>query len=530
MTATPARLRLPRRREPAAEETFNRRLIAPMILGSVLNPVNSSMIAVSLVPIGVAFGAPPSQTAWLVSALYLATAIGQPVVGRLVDAFGPRRLYLAGTSLAGIAGILGALAPTLGVLVAARVLLGFGTCAGYPAAMSLIRSESRRTGRDNPAAVLTMLSVANQTIAVVGPTVGGLLIGLGGWRTIFTVNIPLSLACLVLGTLRLPRRPRRPDPGRDPGTGRLAGIDLAGIALFAAMLTALLLFLMNPRAADWYLLALAAGAAAGFAARELRAAQPFIDLRVLGGNLPLLATFGRTLLTFTVSYGFLYGYTQWLEEGRGLSASAAGLVQLPTFLTAIIISTTTGRRRAVRGKLLVGSTAQVAACALLLLLHPASTVWLLVGVAVAAGIPRGLNSLANQNALYHQAEPARTASSAGLLRTFTYLGAMASSAANAAFFHHHADTGGLHHLALFMLAIAALLLVASLADRSLRRVGRPESSPAGPRLAVTESAAAEPADSQPAGPPVPLPRPGHPSPAARPPRPATAQVDEPDGD
>ncbi|MET8876227.1 MFS transporter, partial [Nocardia sp. NPDC004604] len=94
---------------------FDRGLIAPMILGSILNPINSSMLAVALVPIGKAFGAPPSQTIWLVSALYLATAVGQPVLGRLVDRYGPRTLYLIGTALVGIAGVLGALAPGLGV-------------------------------------------------------------------------------------------------------------------------------------------------------------------------------------------------------------------------------------------------------------------------------------------------------------------------------------------------------------------------------------------------------------------------------
>src|SRR5437660_1273734 len=83
--------------------------------------------------------APPSQTAWLVSALYLATSIGQPVAGRLVDIYRPRRVFLAGTSLAGVAGVIGVVAPNLGVLIIARVLLGFGTCAGYPAAMYLIR-------------------------------------------------------------------------------------------------------------------------------------------------------------------------------------------------------------------------------------------------------------------------------------------------------------------------------------------------------------------------------------------------------
>ena len=118
----------------AAPPTFDRRLLAPMILGSILNPINSSIIAVALVPIAIGLGAPASQTAWLVSGLYLATSIGQPLAGRLVDTYGPRPLYLIGASLTGVAGLLGLFAPNLGVLIAARVILGLGTCAGYPAA------------------------------------------------------------------------------------------------------------------------------------------------------------------------------------------------------------------------------------------------------------------------------------------------------------------------------------------------------------------------------------------------------------
>src|SRR6185503_11305152 len=106
-----------RRRFRLPQDGFDHRLLAPMVLGAILNPINSSIIAVSLVPIGVAFGAPPSETAWLVSALYLATATGQPVVGRLVDTYGPRKLYLIGTALTGVAGIIGTLAPSLGMLV-----------------------------------------------------------------------------------------------------------------------------------------------------------------------------------------------------------------------------------------------------------------------------------------------------------------------------------------------------------------------------------------------------------------------------
>ncbi|MGV9252725.1 MFS transporter [Streptomyces sp. NPDC003697] len=438
---------------------FDRRLVAPMVLGSVLNPVNSSMIAVALVPIGAAFGAPPARTVWLVTALYLATAVGQPVVGRLVDMYGPRRLYLLGTALVGVAGLLGVFAPSLGALIAARVLLGLGTSAAYPASMQLTRREAERTGRDSPAGVLTALAVANQTVSVVGPALGGLLIGAAGWRAVFTVNLPLSAACLVLGARRLPKESGTAGPRRD--------VDLPGMGLFAALLVSVMLFLMQPRLAHWYLPLLAAVAAAAFAARELRRAEPFVDLRVLGGNRPLLATYLRQLLGYTTSYAFMYGYTQWLEEGRGLSASAAGLVLLPLSASALAVSSLTGRREAIRVKLVVGGVVQVAACAALLLVGSGSPPWVLLAAGAVMGVPQGLIGLANQNALYRQADPARIASAAGLLRTFMYLGALAASAATAAFFPHRADTSGLHDLALFMLAGSALLLASTLPDRSL---------------------------------------------------------------
>jgi MFS family permease len=95
-----------------SDDGFNPKLIAPLVSGAVLNPINSTIISVALVPIGVAFGAPPSATAWLISALYLATAVGQPVVGRLIDVFGPRRLFLPATALVGLAGVIGTARPT----------------------------------------------------------------------------------------------------------------------------------------------------------------------------------------------------------------------------------------------------------------------------------------------------------------------------------------------------------------------------------------------------------------------------------
>ena len=453
---------------------FDRRLLAPMMLGSILNPINSSILAVSLVPIGAAFGAPPSQTAWLVGSLYLATAIGQPVVGRLVDIYGPRRLFLTATVLVGLAGVIGMVAPNLGTLVLARVLLGLGTCAGYPAAMYLIRSEARRTGMTSPAGVLTALAVTTQTITVIGPALGGLLISVGGWRATLAVNVPLALAGLLLGARYLPRTARG-------ATGPIRElVDLPGIGLFAPTLIALLLFLLAPHVDRWYLPAAAVVLGTLFVLWELRAANPFIDVRVLGGNLPLIRTYVRQVLAAIVGYAFLYGVTQWLQDGRGLSAAEAGLVQLPVFGTAMLVSSLTGRSPRIRGKLLVASVGQLVASVLLLLVGPATPVVLLLGVMVVLGVPQGLNSLALQNSVYHQADPARIGSSAGLLRTSMYLGAMFASAATGAFFPHQADTPGLRQLSWFLIAVAAAYLAITLVDRSLALVGQAPKPPATP--------------------------------------------------
>lgn len=275
------------------------------------------------------------------------------------------------------------------------------------------------------------------------------------------------MVAVVLGRLRLPEQPHP----RTAGRGGLASqVDLPGMGLFAAMLFSLLLFLMNLRAGDWYLPVITVVAAVGFTLRELRAKTPFIDLRVLGGNAPLLATYGRALVAYIVSYAFLYGFTQWTEESYGLSPFHAGLVQIPMFLVGIGVSVTVGRRGGVLGKLLLGGVGQIAACALMLTLTAASPIWALVLLAVVFGVPQGSNSLALQNSVYFQADPERTGSSAGLLRTFAYMGSMIASSATAASFGERASTEGMHHLAWIMLGAGVLYLLITVFYRSLRRV------------------------------------------------------------
>jgi len=108
------------------------------------------MIATVLVAIGQDFHVGAAGTAWLVSAMYLSSAVGQPSLGRLADRIGPRRVFVAGALTVCAAGLIGALAPGFPLLIVSRVVLGIGTAAAYPAAMALLRAESQRVGRPTP--------------------------------------------------------------------------------------------------------------------------------------------------------------------------------------------------------------------------------------------------------------------------------------------------------------------------------------------------------------------------------------------
>jgi MFS family permease len=439
---------------------FGLRFVIATSAGSVLNPVNSSIIAVALVSIGRAFGAGAAATTWLVSALYLATAIGQPAMGRLADQAGPRRVYLTGLALVAAGGIVGWQAPSLGVLVAARVVLGAGTSAAYPAAMAMVRRQAQRVRADPPGSVLGAVAVAGQATMAVGPPLGGLLIAAGGWRLTFAINLPLAAAGAAFALAWLPKD--------EPARLRLHALDLPGAVLFAATLTALVLFLMNLRAHPWWLLAVAAAVAVVLTWRELAAGSPFIDVRMLAQNRALTTTYLRFGVTMLVTYCFIYGWTLWLEQAAGKSAATAGLLMIPSFAAAAGVSALAARSRRIWPLLLAGAVTLTAGSLSLFVLGSQSPLWMLAAVSVVFGVQNGLSVVTNQAAMYAQAPAAQTGAAAGLLRTFMYLGAITSAGIIGFAFGARASDAGLHQLAVILTAVSAVLLAGVLLDRDLR--------------------------------------------------------------
>jgi MFS family permease len=453
----------------AGERPFPARFVAPLLWGTSLNPINSSILATSLVAIGTAFGVSAGQTASLVAAVYVASAVAQPAMGRLASQFGPRRVFLVGLAIVTAGGLVGTFAPAFAWLIVSRALIGVGTAAGYPTAMAMIRTRADAAGTGIPGSVLGGISIASQVTAALGLPLGGLLVGVWGWPAVFAVNIPLGIAGAAMTLAWVPADGPR---ARGSARGLLSALDLPGIALFAAAVIALIAVLSDIRHPAWWLLALFVVAVAALVGWELRAAHPFIDLRMLGGNGPLVRTYLRQALALMAAYTVLYGYVQWLEEGRGLAASASGLVMLPMSAVAAVGAAVISRRALVRGPLLVSAVGIIVGGAALSLVDGSTSLVLLVGLSLVFGVVLGMTSTSNQAALYTQTTAEQIGVASGLARTASYLGAIFASALISLAFPARATDAGLHTAAYVIAGIGVVVLLLVVLDRRLPWRGR----------------------------------------------------------
>ncbi len=178
--------------------TTERPVVFTVVLGAMLAPLNSTMIAVAMPGIIDEFDVTLVRAGWLVTAYLIGMASLQPVAGKLGDRFGRRSLVLSGLLLFGLSSLAAASAPTLWFLLAFRVLQAVAGALIVPNGAALIREvvpEERR------GASFGLLGALVAMAAALGPLVGGLLVEAAGWRGIFYVNLLLVLPALVIGCL-----------------------------------------------------------------------------------------------------------------------------------------------------------------------------------------------------------------------------------------------------------------------------------------------------------------------------------------
>ncbi|WP_091184827.1 MFS transporter [Paramicrobacterium humi] len=398
--------------------------IAALSLGTLLNPLNSSMIAIALVTLREFFGLDVLTVTWVITAFYLASAAGQPLMGRLGDRFGPRRLFVFGMCVVVVACALTPFSPNFAFVCAGRVLLAIGTASAFPSAVSLLHPITSRSGLSSPR-LLGRIQVANTAGAAIGPVIGGVLVTTLGWQAIFWINVPLAIIALVGVRLLAPA-----DAPRDkaPLSTTLAQSDIPGILAFTGMLVSLLVFLLRmPTQPLWWLLAAAVVCGALFVWRELRGRHPFIDLRMLAGNRSLVIVYASFALFNLVYYCAFFGLPQFLEEHGEYRADATGLLMLPLAALNVLLTPFAARfieRRGVRVTLIGGGLWLVGSAMLLGLLAWSTAAFVPLLVTAAMGVPYCVVSIALSQALYSSARREQAGVASGIFQTSRYVGAI----------------------------------------------------------------------------------------------------------
>jgi len=446
------------------------RLVGAVSAGTLLNPLNSSMIAVALLSLSADFRVSTVTVTWLISGFYLAGAIGMPLMGRLADQFGPRRIFSLGLLIVGLTGVLAPLAPSFGWLLGIRIVQAFGTAAAYPAGLAIIRAHDR--GSRAPATALGALTVAGSVSAALGPVLGGGLVALAGWPAIFLVNVPVVVVGLVLARRWLPADSESGAASSREAQPRWAAVrllDLPGVVLFAAMLAGVLGFLLSLSGRPlWLLLPLAVVAALLLLLREYRVASPFLDVRLLVANRPLLGIYLQFAAVNFVFYSVFFGLPLWLEEARRFAPDTAGLLLLPVAGVGVLVTPLAARiinRSGPRVTLIAGAILLLVGSLLLFLFDNSTPVPVLLAVAAVLGIPNSFNNLGLQATLYDVAPAGQMGAVGGLFQTFRYIGAILSTALIGLVLGPSATSDSLHTLAVVIAAVSALLVVTSIALR-----------------------------------------------------------------
>ncbi|MEN0012530.1 MAG: MFS transporter [Solirubrobacteraceae bacterium] len=304
-------------------------------LGTFMLLLDVTIVNVALPSMATGLHASFTDLQWVVDIYALALAALLLGVGSLADLFGRRRLYVGGLVLFAVASAVCGAAPDATTLIVARAVQGIGAAAMFATTIALIAQTYR--GKDAGIAFGVWGAVSGAAAAL-GPITGGLLTEAISWRWVFFVNLPISIAAVVL-TLRAFEQAR---PRSRPK------IDVPGIAVFTAAASMITYALIRANDAGWTsaetlgLIGAGAVALALFAVIESLTTQPMLDLRLLKRGSFTGVVVGAAFLSASAFASLAYT-SIWLQSVIDLSPIETGLVMLPLSASAFAVSAGIGR-------------------------------------------------------------------------------------------------------------------------------------------------------------------------------------------
>ncbi|MFG1609537.1 MFS transporter [Actinoplanes sp. NPDC049265] len=378
-----------------------------LALGAVAFAVMQSLVSPALPAIGASLAADPGATGWVLTAYLLSASVLTPILGRAGDLMGKRNVLIGVLVVMAAGTTLAALAPTISVLIAARVAQG---AAGsiLPLSIGVVRDE---LPPDKVSVIVGLLSTTFAIGGGVGIVAAGPIVQFLSWRALFWLPLVLVLAALIGVILGVPAS-RSLTPDR---------LDWPGAAILSISLTSLLLAVSKAQHWGWgdakilSLFALGGGMLIVFALVELRRRQPLIDLRLMGKRGVWVTDVVALIQGFTMFGTFLVIPMFLQQPGRPGSVSEAGLCLLPVVALMAVCGPLAGilfRKIGARPTMFLGAAAVTAAFVLLALAHDAIWQVFVAGALVGGGL--GLSFATMSNAIIGIVPAAQTGEATGI--------------------------------------------------------------------------------------------------------------------
>ena len=326
--------------QPAPDEQpMAWRSLWAMVVGFFMILVDSTIVTVATPTIMRELGADVTSVVWVTSAYLLAYAVPLLITGRLGDRFGPKLVYLIGLVVFTLASLGCGLTTTIELLIAARVVQGLGAALMTPQTMTVITRVFPPHQRGTAMAVW---GATAGLAMLVGPMLGGLLIGLLGWEWIFFINIPIGAAGYVAAHRLVP------DLEQHPHRFDWPGVTLSGIGLFCIVFG-----LQEASTHDWGVIAgpisvgslLVVGVcflAAFVVWQRFNPNEPLMPLKLFGDRNFSVANLAIALVGMT-SVATPYPLMIWAQQARGLSPLFAALVNAPSAVVTLIVAKWSGQ-------------------------------------------------------------------------------------------------------------------------------------------------------------------------------------------
>jgi DHA2 family methylenomycin A resistance protein-like MFS transporter len=427
-------------------------LLVAMSLGYAVVQLDVTIVNVALNSIGASYGGSVAALQWVVNPYTIAFAAFILSAGALGDRIGAKRVFMAGFAIFTLASLACALASTLAMLIAARVMQGLGAALLVPNSLALL-NHAYPDGTARGRAVGIWAAGASIALTA-GPFVGGALIALGSWRSIFLVNLPIGLVGLLLTWRRAKETPR--SPGRTLDLPGQATAIVALGCLAAAMIEAGPFGFTHPLVLG----GIAASVALGilFVTIERRAPQPMLPLALFGRRAFAVMSLAGLLINIGF-YGLIFVFSLYFQRVNRLSAFSTGLAFVP--MTAAVLPANLAAARVAeaigpRQTIVAGAAVAATACLALLGIAPHASYWTMAIQLVAMGAGLGLLVPPLTSTLLGSVEKARSGLASGVLNAMRQTGSVLGVSL---FGSLVAESGRFIHGARMALAIAAALLL-----------------------------------------------------------------------